>query len=301
MSPRVRNFWQLVLRLIRIKKISITVIVVIAISVGGFFLARFYDYMQHDPEFCNSCHLMEESWDRWATSKHQEIECHACHQQGLVENAQVMFSFITGSYKGVEMHAEVPKDACMECHESNDPQWIQVAATAGHQNHVENNNIMCTECHSTSLHRFVPQETLCIACHEDIHIESEGMATMHCTSCHKYLVEEDELTPHRKDCLDCHQALTESTISWPINAPMQYPCGDCHLPHQESELVVKCTQCHATREGMHLEGAHYDASCETCHKPHEWTVTQRGTCLTCHPGKTDHMAETSCNTCHTFN
>jgi len=112
----LRKFWQLVLRLIRKKRISITVIVVIAVSVGGFYFARFYNYMQHDPAFCQSCHLMEESWDRWATSKHQEIECHACHEQGLVENAKVMTSFISGSYKGLELHAEVPKDTCAKCH-----------------------------------------------------------------------------------------------------------------------------------------------------------------------------------------
>lgn len=130
-------------------------------------------------------------------------------------------------------------------------------------------------------------------------MEISGMESMHCVTCHQYLVEEAQLLPQREGCLNCHQALTELGVKWPVDAPMQYPCGDCHQPHRQAEPIVDCLSCH-TVEGIHLKGAHSASSCLTCHKPHEWQVTQRETCLTCHPGKVEHNAGTLCSSCHLF-
>ncbi len=275
------------------------VAILVAVSFGSYHSARFYSYMQNDPNFCHSCHIMEESWDRWATSEHRDTGCHSCHHQSLVTSALLVADFAFGSYDRVEKHAVVPDDACEKCHESGNPRWIQVAATAGHEKHAEEENIACIKCHSITLHRFHPPGPICNVCHEEKHTEIGGMAEMHCTTCHQYLVEEEKLLPLRKGCLDCHQALTELGVTWPVNAPMQYPCGDCHQPHQQAEPLVDCLSCH-TPEGLHLEGEHSSSQCQTCHKAHEWHVTQRETCLVCHPGKAEHNADTSCNRCHRF-
>ena len=255
--------------------------------------------MQNDPDFCHSCHIMEESWDRWATSEHRDVGCHSCHEQSLFASAGLLFDFAFGDFERVEKHAVVPDDACEKCHESDNPRWIQVAATAGHEQHAEEQNIACTKCHSVSLHQFEPPRAVCNVCHEEKHTEIDGMAAMHCTACHQYLVEEEKLLPLRKGCLDCHQALTEVGVTWPTDAPMQYPCTDCHQPHEQAEPLVDCLSCHTTK-GFHLEGEHNASSCQTCHKAHEWQVTRRETCLTCHSGKADHNAATSCSNCHQF-
>ena len=41
----------------------------LVISVLGIVLAvRYYNYIQKNPEFCNSCHLMEEAYSAWKLS-----------------------------------------------------------------------------------------------------------------------------------------------------------------------------------------------------------------------------------------
>ena len=298
-TSKVRRLWHWLRGLPMKVTIPAAIVVVVAISVGGYFSAHFYNYMQHDPDFCKSCHIMEESWDRWFTSDHSDVECHSCHHQSLFASAGLLIDFAFGGYERIEDHAVVPDDTCEKCHESGDPRWIQVAATSGHEQHAEEQNVACTKCHSITLHRFEPPGAICNVCHEEKHTEIGGMAEMHCTACHQYLVDEEKLLPLRKGCLDCHQALTELGVTWSTEAPMQYPCGDCHQPHEQAEPLVDCSSCHDV-EGMHLEGAHRASSCETCHQAHEWQAARRDTCLTCHPGQAEHHLANQCSDCHQF-
>jgi len=298
-TSRVRYFWQWIHKKPKKITIPVTVIILSIVSFGGYQFAQLYDYMENDPNFCQSCHVMEESWNRWATSVHKEVGCHSCHLQSWFTSAKLLISFVSRSYERVEKHAVVIDKACKKCHEGGDPKGIQVAATAGHYVHAEKQNIACVKCHSVSLHRFEPPGPICNVCHEDKHVEVEGMAAMHCTACHMYLAEADQLLPLRKSCLDCHRALTGPGVDWPPDAPMQYPCGDCHQPHKQAGPIVDCLSCHSV-EGMHSEGTHSVASCLACHKPHDWVVTQRETCMTCHPGQAQHNAGIFCGSCHVF-
>lgn len=276
-----------------------TVIILALVSFGGYQSIHFYSYMQHDPDFCNSCHLMEKPWDRWESSEHSEVSCHSCHQQSIFANAKLIASFALGGYERVESHAFVDNKVCMSCHESGSPEWLQVAGTTGHREHAEEQNIACTKCHSVTVHRFEAPGTICSVCHEEKHINANGMANMHCTTCHQFLAEGEHPLPTRRGCLDCHQALVKLGVSWPADAPMQFPCGDCHQPHEPLEPVVPCQECHTTA-GLHSGVAHNAASCQTCHQPHEWQVTRRETCLGCHPGQNEHNAGILCNDCHNF-
>ncbi len=45
---------------------AIIVSLMLVISILGIVLAvRYYNYIQKNPEFCNSCHLMEEAYTAW--------------------------------------------------------------------------------------------------------------------------------------------------------------------------------------------------------------------------------------------
>lgn len=299
-ASRLRRLWHWAGKSPKRITIPVTVVILVAVSFGGYQFISFYSYIEEDPNFCRSCHIMEQPWDRWATSEHKDTGCHSCHQQSLFASAKLLLDFTFGEFERVERHAIVPDDACEKCHESDNPAWLQVAATAGHQVHAEEQNIACTKCHSVTLHRFEAPGPICSICHEEKHTQINGMAEMPCSACHQYLVnEEEELLPHRKGCLNCHLALTEKEVTWSADAPMQYPCGDCHKLHEESELMVDCLSCH-TIEGMHLKGEHRASQCQDCHQPHEWQVTRRETCLTCHPGKADHNSGILCGSCHLF-
>lgn len=299
LTSRIKRLWRWILGLPRGVSIPIGTILVLAIGVAVYFAVDFYSYMQHDPEFCQSCHIMTESWDRWATSDHAEVGCHECHQQSLLDSAGQLLSFITHNYERIEKHAAVQDESCARCHESGDPEWRQVAATAGHKTHADEENIACTKCHAISVHRFEPSAAICQVCHEEQEMAVEKMNDMHCPVCHDFLAERDEPLPTRSACLDCHSSLA-GEVSWSAEAPMQFDCGACHLPHLQTQPMADCLSCH-TVEGYHLRGAHEATLCETCHQAHEWTVAPRETCLTsCHPGKSEHNPSAACGACHRF-
>lgn len=293
-----KRFWRWGLRLPKKISIPLGIIMIVGISFGTYHLVMFWDYMQNNPEFCNSCHIMDESWDRWETSEHAEVGCHSCHHQSLLDNARQLYDFIFKSYDETEGHAEVKEDSCMVCHESGDPNWIQVANTSGHKLHNEIQDIECVVCHSTTVHRFAPTADTCLSCHTDQRVTMVGMDDVHCHVCHDFVVESDQLLPERAACLNCHEA-SAMDVTWSADAPMQYPCGDCHLPHEQTHVIVDCTLCH-TVGGYHFIGSHSVMSCETCHEAHIWNTEERDTCLTCHPGQVEHQALSPCNTCHTF-
>lgn len=294
-----RRLWRWLSRIPKAVLIPAGILFLFIVLFGSYQFFRFYNYTQEDPAFCRSCHLMEKAWDRWETSKHKNVTCHSCHQQSVFESARMVGGFALGRYERVVTHAAVKDELCQKCHESEDPKWLQIAATAGHRVHAEEQNLACTKCHSTTVHRFAAPAPICQTCHAQKEVVTSGMATFHCTSCHSFLATDQPLLPGRKNCLDCHEALVKETISWPADAPMQLPCGTCHKPHEIEQPTVACRNCH-TGEGLHQQTTHRSSVCQTCHEPHQWKVTSRQTCLACHTDRVEHQAGALCSACHNF-
>ena len=42
-----------------------------------------YNYMMHDNDFCQSCHVMDTAWNRFQASAHRKLTCHECHRQPM--------------------------------------------------------------------------------------------------------------------------------------------------------------------------------------------------------------------------
>lgn len=280
--------------------LSVFLLAVIMVAVYGVY--RAYAYTQNDPNFCRVCHTMETAWDRWNTSEHRKITCHSCHEQPVLESLEQVLKFAIQRPNEVSKHAEVPAGVCAKCHESGDPRWRQVAATAGHSVHADAQAIQCVVCHGTALHRFVPPKEICRQCHTDQVVKISEMGGMHCTSCHNYLATEPRLEPRRSDCLECHLKHIRNGVTWPEVAPMHWECSQCHKPHEQVRPVVKCTSCHqgVPSEGKHAVTSHATLECQTCHKPHQWEVTGREACLQCHSDKEKHNEQGACATCHNF-
>ncbi|MBF8267201.1 MAG: hypothetical protein HW388_709 [Dehalococcoidia bacterium] len=311
---KIRSFVTWVRRLPKKIIIPAVLLLLVLVSFGTYKAISAYSYMEDDPNFCRACHTMEKAWDRWQTSEHRSVGCHSCHESDVIDDAMLLIKFSLSSPDDVGKHARVKDESCEKCHESGNPRWVQVAATAGHVVHAEQENIACVKCHGVTVHRFTPPGTICVLCHEDKPIAVSGMAEMHCTTCHEYLAEEVQqvvpdpdreehpLLPTRKGCLECHQAMTGQVVTWPKNAPMQFTCWQCHQPHVQAKPTVDCLSCHAEAptQGLHAVTVHAAVTCQTCHQPHEWKMETRSTCVTCHVDRVEHNVGTACALCHSF-
>jgi nitrate/TMAO reductase-like tetraheme cytochrome c subunit len=281
------------------------VVVLLAVGTAGAVVAivlgvRAYEYVEHDPRFCTSCHLMEGAFAKWQTSVHREVGCHSCHVQSTAENLDQLWKYVTLRPTHVSKHAQVDYARCAACHLSKDPRWRQVADTAGHKVHFERLGLQCVQCHSRGVHVFVRPVDACGTCHTE-EVKATGMASLHCTACHDFLAADHALAdPRRADCLACHETMQVHEERFAADAPMRFPCQTCHDPHRRPlPTVADCVRCHRVQDfGLHVLGAHDD--CMSCHRPHTWRVEARAACERCHDDRRDHYPDQPCAACHDF-
>ena len=292
-------------------------IVMGAVVVGGLcFMAvsyKAYDYVQHDPSFCTSCHTMDDAHELWATSEHSKVTCHACHTPDLASNLHQLWVYMTDPPDKPRHHAEVPNDVCYSCHRvegdgrERQPSRANVLKQAGHIEHVVKQKIQCVRCHSTSLHSFNPPDDLCVSCHKHQSLLSSGM-DQHCTFCHDYRATgRESLQPTRDDCLSCHDVMQVNGEIFPAydavdseDLPMNWDCGDCHKPHsQPNSSTEDCADCHEVELDLfEIHANEFHEDCIDCHRPHLWGVDDAKVCLECHEDATEHAEGEFCVDCH---
>jgi NapC/NirT cytochrome c family, N-terminal region len=168
----------------------------------------------------------------------------------------------------------------------------------------------------------------CFRCHDGNHVSREGkIIRRDCQLCHTIIGQENNVSSptevaaaekfdHPWPLLGKHSQLTCNQCHWrgrglvaecatcharPAGAPMSsFPCAQCHLKEQNLKPVMECMTCHPERAELHLKPTHSTVECTTCHKPHEWRVTGRDICLSCHGDRTEHNAGLACAQCHAF-
>ncbi len=164
-------------------------------------------------------------------------------------------------------HAEV---WCHDCHEG-----------------VRKPEFECSNCHEAPQPHFGEN---CEGCHtpmgweeaelgEFVHpIELEGAhAEASCTSCHA-----EQVVGLEYVCADCHE---------PPDPHFGPSCEDCHTPTTFADATLP-PELHP----VPLEGAHAQASCESCHA--EGQADLGFVCSNCHEPPPNHI-EGACNVCHT--
>ncbi|HTF99301.1 MAG TPA: cytochrome c3 family protein [Nitrospirota bacterium] len=254
----------------------IVVALMLVISVLGIILAdRYYNYIQKNPEFCSSCHLMGDAYKAWKLSGHRTIVCQNCHQLGMIEQNRLLVKFVfTTNRKTPEPHGnETPWKACTKCHWDEAKQGaISVNKSIGHARHVFTEKVACKQCHLSTVHSFKPDKTACLRCHKDWKIHGVGMQDLSCLRCHAFSPRKEEtFIPDRKLCLSCHK--TSARTTFPENAPMaRLNCYECHRPHKNIKTSDSdCLRCHSryvlAEQPVHASTQH----CRTCHRPHRWT------------------------------
>lgn len=293
--------------------VLIAAVVAAGVGLAGYYAYETYDYVEHDNDFCLSCHLMEDPYERFAQSAHRDLSCKACHQPTFRARSQMALTQIVQQPDSLVTHAEVPNQRCVDCHVEGDPaKWRQIASSAGHRIHFESDDsslqgLKCVECHSTSLHEFAAADATCqqSGCHEDTEIRLGGMSrlTIHCVACHDFStpVSADSvptgrdsllavaLRPQREECLSCH-AMREQLPNLPPaeEDPHRAACGACHQPHEQAtpaEAVDRCTDCHTRADTLTAFHRGLQAGvlerCGACHEAHDFRVEGEN-CGACH-------------------
>jgi hypothetical protein len=283
----------------RNQKIVIAALLVLAIS--SYFI---YDYVQNNPKFCITCHLMDDAYETWDASAMHDLNCHKCHETNIETRAPEYIDHVRRvifeNPVNVTKLTVIENKACEDCHANNDPQWLQVANTAGHKEHLlmHEEEPKCIGCHGIQLHVFEPPEETCFTCHTHEHDYACEVMDVHCIICHEFTATEHELIPQRDPCLQCHEGQQTMGVSFPNGAHKNTACDNCHNPHIE-EQHTDCVSCHAEiiGGGLHNVFAHRD--CYNCHVPHTLEPMREG-CLSCHVDKTEHGGTAECSLCHDF-
>jgi hypothetical protein len=286
---------------------SAVLLVTLVASVGMY---RMYDYVQHDNDFCTTCHLMQGPINKFEQSAHRGLGCKACHRPNMIQRSTMGLRQIIAQPDSITKHAEVPTETCAECHVDGNPEeWKLVANSAGHRIHLESKNeklskIECLTCHGSDVHEFAVAEKTCgqAECHEDTKVRLGKMSnlTLHCASCHDFnkpvakTVIADSLagtlTPVRNDCFSCHAMREKVGASIPKDEPHDGVCGTCHNPHEQAtpaDAVKTCTAGGCHQQVDTVTAMHRDLSvgalqnCTSCHAAHTWKA-DGGDCTSCH-------------------
>jgi nitrate/TMAO reductase-like tetraheme cytochrome c subunit len=305
-------------RLSRLSRLSPAILALIGILVlagvggGGYYAFRTYDFIEHDNDFCMSCHLMQQPFELFAESAHQGLGCKACHRPTLMGRSAMALTQLLESPEELSVHAVVPNEVCAECHIDGDPErWRLTASTVGHSVHLESADpalagLTCVECHSTSIHEFAPTDRTCSqsGCHDDniIRLGAMSQLTIHCAACHTFVAPIEQgttgvlapvggsgLQPNADECLTCH--IMRTLVEMPDPDPHGGGCAACHNPHTQDEPADAAESC-ATA------GCHENPRAATAF--HRGIATDVLTdCVSCHAAHDFALDGAQCSACHT--
>lgn len=265
-----RLFWKY-----KVLLIPIFIFVSAYMALSGY---RYYQYVEHNPSFCGSCHIMKHAEETWKESVHKDVNCKSCHVQDVSARARILWSSWTKNTDSVGKHTKLDREICQKCHYSGDKNMRQVADTIGHKQHIGKLDLQCLSCHvstSENLHVFTPSPKNCQTCHSHSTTNAGNMKDMHCTTCHTFLSHENaQLTPKTDTCLSCHSGMQVKDEVFPDDNPMPFDCADCHKPHTKTYLTsFDCLTCHVdlfdNKNHTNL-GQVGMTGCVTCHRPHDW-------------------------------
>ena len=158
-------------------------------------------------------------------------------------------------------------------------------------------------------HRFQADDS-CAACHGEVEFGSDDSSFCANSACHGRAwpeVELDAAFPHPIPlegrhaavwCHDCHEGVRKP----------EYECANCHEPPTVPHFGDQCEDCHVVQgfeqaelgEASHpfpLEGAHAEASCDSCHTGDATDLEY--VCANCHQPPSEPHYGPSCGDCHT--
>jgi len=320
----------------KLKK-TIAIVLGVIVIVGGIVGYKMHDYVENDPSFCKSCHLMDDAYNRWQASVHNGINCHECHHLTFKEQNMLLVNLVLHNPEEVaerpapthQGHMVVPDKYCVGCHwEVNEkfPNATKVNTSPIHAKHYFMNQIPCSRCHgSMKIHQFRVDPQFCADCHTDkvkVHGEeavekaaAKGktlpMQNLACLNCHTDA--KMDLMPTRSKCLSCHgsaeqrAAIAKAPVTGdtklfgPTPEDVEAASGMTVFP-EDAPMQFDCSRCHNPHEKMKLEG---NEDCMVCHAKqtrigmHGFHIDDMGAmCIDCHQPHSWRATPEVCANCH---
>lgn len=205
------------------------------------------------PDFCNSCHIMNPYFGSWEKSSHSEVNCLDCHlQPGFA-------GYVKGKINGLAQAVD-----CMVGRVGTKPN-----AT------VQDISCLRSECHSTEelVSKDIDYHGIKFTHNNHVAKEVDGI-TISCGTCHSHFEGDEHFNVNNNVCFTCH-FLKNNTSNKRL---VQTSCKSCHeVPNKVIERgLVKIN---------HSEFVSYRASCEdSCHKKEieKKSEVSESVCLNCH-------------------
>ncbi len=301
-----RRVWQRFVGLPRPALVILAATTVAAVTLLAVKAYEYYDYVEHDNDFCMGCHLMEDPYRRFVESGHRDLSCKACHKPSMIERSQMALTAVIENPDDIKSHAKVPNSKCAACHIDGDPEeWKVIANTPGHRVHFESDDpvlegLQCVKCHSAAIHDFIPLDRTCgqAGCHVGLKVTLGKMAAaneLHCVGCHNFLAQDREttvaadLTPRQQDCMGCHDMQAVLASIDMTDEPHDANCATCHNPHEQTtphdaEQTCAAAGCHSDLKSVSFHQGIDDSTllqCVRCHEPHSWQPPSTA-CQDCH-------------------
>lgn len=267
-----------------------------------------YSAIHHtaQPEFCNTCHIMEPYYRSWQESSHSNVACIECHYEpGTVETLEGKFKALSQLAKyvtrtqGTKPWAEVSDASCMRtgCHSVR---MLEGPVRFGriqfdHRQHL--------------LESRRGRRLRCVTCHSQI-VQGEHVSVTPevCITCH-FMPGENGERPAISDCLLCHGPPDQ-----PVDVDGQtfvhagyvnrgVDCTECHDPVVEGDGRVRKERCHS----CHAEVGHIERIGETAFLHEMHVTTHKVECFECHDRirhgllelpQVEPEPEDICATCH---
>jgi nitrate/TMAO reductase-like tetraheme cytochrome c subunit len=121
----------------RVWVVGLASVIGIAVIVGSVLMYKAYTFIQHDNEFCNTCHLMSQPFAKFNQSAHRGLGCKACHRPNIIQRSYMGLRAVLKNPKEVGPHAPVSNERCGECHVAGNPQeWKLISNSSGHRVHL---------------------------------------------------------------------------------------------------------------------------------------------------------------------
>jgi len=274
--PQERGKW--VVLTTRFRIIMLVLLIGLVALFAGFF------HYSSKPEFCNSCHFMDNFTASWKDSSHSQVPCNDCHfppgwrnvMRAKVASSTHIIKTITHT-ASIKPRAEIDDASCLRegCHETRLLDGEVVFKDKYKFDHG---------LHLTELRR--GKKLRCTSCHSQM-VQGKHISVTEstCFTCHFKGRVHDRLSDPIAGCTSCHDSPVE---------PIQLAGGGTFDHKAFLDREVQCWKCHF--DSIQGTGDVPRQVCITCHSDtaklekyndsrfmHNWHVTQRKVeCFQCH-------------------